>query len=47
VKGLVPKVPLSEIFRGILPFWVAMVVCVGLLILFPELATFLPDAMIN
>jgi tripartite ATP-independent transporter DctM subunit len=47
VKGLVPMVPLSEIFRGILPFWVAMVVCAALLIVFPEIATFLPNAMIN
>jgi TRAP-type C4-dicarboxylate transport system permease large subunit len=47
VKGLVPNVPVGEIFRGILPFWAAMIVCVAILIAFPEIATFLPNAMIN
>jgi TRAP-type C4-dicarboxylate transport system permease large subunit len=28
VKGLVPDVPMGQIFRGILPFWVAMLVCI-------------------
>ena len=29
VKGLVPDVPMSEIFAGILPFWLAMMVCIA------------------
>jgi TRAP-type C4-dicarboxylate transport system permease large subunit len=45
VKGLVPDVPMGRIFVGILPFWVAMVVCLGLLILFPEIALFIPNRM--
>jgi tripartite ATP-independent transporter DctM subunit len=47
VKGLVPDVPMSQIFRGILPFWTAMVVCLILLIAFPDIALFIPDNMIR
>ena len=47
VKGLVPDVPMSEIFAGIVPFWFAMMVCIAILIVFPEIATFLPDRMIR
>ena len=47
VKGLVPDVPMSEIFAGIVPFWFAMMVCIAILIAFPEIATFLPDRMIR
>ena len=45
VKGIAPNVPMSEIFRGIIPFWLAMLVCAALLILFPDLALFLPNTM--
>ncbi len=45
VKGIAPEVPMSEIFYGILPFWLAMMVCAALLILFPDLALFLPTTM--
>jgi tripartite ATP-independent transporter DctM subunit len=47
VKGLVPDVPMSEIFAGIVPFWFAMMICIAILIMFPEIATFLPDRMIR
>ena len=47
VKGVAQHVPLSTIYRGILPFWVAMAVCVGLLILFPDIALFLPNTMMG
>jgi len=45
VKGIAPGVPMGEIFHGIIPFWLAMLVCAALLILFPDLALFLPDTM--
>jgi len=45
VKGIAPGVPMGEIFRGIIPFWIAMLVCAALLILFPDLALFLPNTM--
>jgi tripartite ATP-independent transporter DctM subunit len=47
VKGLVPDVPLSTVFRGITPFFIAMVVCVILLTIFPQIALYLPNSMIK
>ena len=47
VKGLVPDVPLSTVFRGIWPFAAAMVVCIILLTIFPEIALYLPNSMIR
>jgi tripartite ATP-independent transporter DctM subunit len=47
VKGLVPNVPMGTIFKGILPFWIAMGVCVMILIAFPEIALFIPNTMIK
>ena len=47
VKGLVPDVPLSTVFRGIWPFAVAMVGCVVLLTIFPQIALYLPNSMIK
>jgi tripartite ATP-independent transporter DctM subunit len=45
VKGLVPDVPVSQIFAGVLPFWFAMMVCVAILIVFPEIALIIPNTM--
>jgi tripartite ATP-independent transporter DctM subunit len=47
VKGLVPDVPMTEIFKGVLPFWLAMMVCIAILIAFPEIALFIPNTMIG
>jgi len=46
VKGIT-DVPVGEIFKGIMPFWGAMVVCAALLITFPQIALFLPQTMIR
>lgn len=45
VKGIVPDVPMYTIFRGIWPFWYAMGLLIVLLLLFPQLALFLPNTM--
>lgn len=45
VKGVAPDVPIFTIFRGIIPFFFAMLFCVALLIVFPKIATFLPSVM--
>jgi tripartite ATP-independent transporter DctM subunit len=45
VKGVAPDVPLNTIFRGIWPFWLAMMVCLAILVAFPQIALFLPDRM--
>ncbi|MBN2034926.1 MAG: TRAP transporter large permease [Deltaproteobacteria bacterium] len=45
VHSVAKDVPLFTIFRGILPFLCMMILCLILLILFPQIATFLPDLM--
>lgn len=45
VSGIAPDVPMRRIFLGVIPFWLAMLVVLILLVAFPGLATFLPDSM--
>lgn len=45
IKGVARDVPLQAIFRGVVPMIVAMLVCVGILILAPQIVTILPDLM--
>jgi TRAP-type C4-dicarboxylate transport system permease large subunit len=47
VKGIAPGVSLQTIFGGIWPFWFAMMGCVILILLFPDIAMFLPNTMFN
>jgi len=47
VKGVAEDVPMGKIFAGIMPFWVAMIVCVALIIAFPQIALVLPNTMIR
>ena len=43
--GAAKDVPLQTIFRGVIPLWLAMIVCAALLVAFPQIATFLPNLM--
>jgi len=43
IKGIAKDVPLETIFKGIFPFLGALIVAVGILIAFPQIATFLPS----
>lgn len=45
IKGIAKDVPLETIFSGIWIFLLAQVVCVALLIAFPQIALFLPNLM--
>ena len=45
VKGVASGVPMATIFRGVLPFWFAMAACLVIMVMFPEIALFLPDRM--
>ncbi len=45
VKSVAPSVPLSEIFRGVIPFWLMMIAALGILIAFPQISLFLPNTM--
>lgn len=47
VKMVAPKVPLGQIFLGVIPFWIAMLVTLVILLIFPEIALVLPNTMIN
>ena len=43
IKGIAPQVPLETIFRGIMPFLLALVIVTVFLVFFPQIATFLPS----
>jgi tripartite ATP-independent transporter DctM subunit len=45
VKGIAPDVSLNTIFRGIWPFWFAMLAAVILILTFPQIALLLPNTM--
>ncbi len=45
IKGMAPEVPLGSIYKGVLPFVVAQVLLIALLVAFPFLATWLPSTM--
>lgn len=45
VSGVAKDVPLEVIFRGIVPFVLAMVVCAIILLAFPQITLFLPHLM--
>ena len=45
VHGVARDVPLETIFKGVMPLFVALVICNILLLLFPEIALFLPNLM--
>lgn len=45
ISGIAKDVPMGTVFRGILPFFFAMLACLVILLLFPQLALFLPSTM--
>ena len=45
LKAAAPNVPMTTIFRGIWPFLVAALLCIVILIIFPQIALFLPSRM--
>jgi len=45
VKSVAPRVPIGQIFQGVLPFWVAMIVCLLILVAFPQIVLILPNTM--
>lgn len=44
MRGIATDVPMSKIFRGVLPFLLGEFVVIGLLIAYPAIATWLPQA---
>jgi C4-dicarboxylate transporter, DctM subunit len=45
VHGIAKEVPMFTIFRGVMPFFIMMILCTVLLIIFPQIALFLPNIM--
>lgn len=45
ISGMAPDVPMYTIFRGIIPFVITMMVCVAILVAFPQISLFLPSVM--
>lgn len=45
VSNMVPEIPISRIFYGVLPFILAMLVVLALIFLLPEIATFVPSML--
>jgi C4-dicarboxylate transporter DctM subunit len=43
IKGIAPDIPLHVIFRGIFPFLYGLILLTILLMVFPQIATFLPS----
>ncbi|WP_439144068.1 TRAP transporter large permease [Planktotalea sp.] len=43
IRGVVPHVPLSQIFAGVMPFCIALIALIVLIIAVPSVATFLPE----
>lgn len=47
VKSVAPNVSLGQIFSGVAIFWIMMLICLAILIAFPQISLFLPDTMMN
>jgi len=47
VNGVRPDIPLDQIFRGVWPFVAADMAVIALFIAFPDIVTFLPNAMLG
>lgn len=47
IKGVAPDISLETIFKGIWPFLAAVIVCIIILIAFPQIVTFLPDILMG
>ncbi len=45
VRGLAPDAPLQSIFKGMIPFCFALLVCTALLMIFPQIVLYLPSFM--
>ena len=43
IASVAKDVPMEDIFRGIFPFFLCMIACVVLLVLFPQIALYLPN----
>jgi TRAP-type mannitol/chloroaromatic compound transport system permease large subunit len=47
MKGCAPSIPMQQIYRGIVPFVLLQLVGLAVVIAFPEIALWLPRALLN
>ena len=47
LSGVAKHVPMYTMFKGIMPFWLAMFICIIILVIFPGIAVFLPNTMLG
>ncbi len=45
VSGLAPDIPIGTIFKGVSLFLISYVICLVLLIIFPQVALYLPRSL--
>jgi C4-dicarboxylate transporter, DctM subunit len=45
IKGIARDVPLEDIFRGVTPFIIAQIILIAILVIFPQIALWLPSTM--
>lgn len=45
IKGVANHIPIQTIFKGAVPMIIGMIICIFLLIIFPQLVTILPNLM--
>ena len=45
VKAIAGDVTMNDVFTGIMPFWGALIVCLAIVVAFPDIALLLPNAM--
>ena len=45
LAGVTKDIPMYTIFRGVFPFWAAMLLCIVFLMIFPQIALYLPGTM--
>lgn len=45
IAGVAKDIPIQTIFRGVIPFVLAMLICVAILMAFPQITLFLPQLM--
>lgn len=45
ISGVAKDVPIQRIFKGVIPMLITIIICLALIVIFPEIVTFLPDMM--
>jgi C4-dicarboxylate transporter, DctM subunit len=47
IAGMVPDIPMYTVYKGILPFALAMLVCIVIVMFFPQIVLWLPNLMVK